>query len=104
MPRGHRPDLDRHEAADRATAGDRFVTALGADYRRLWASSAVATLGDGVRLTALPLLAAAITRDPMAIAGLTVAADLPWLLVSLFAGALVDRTDRPGGMVMGLAW
>lgn len=70
------------------------MTALGVDYRRLWASSAVANLGDGVRLTALPLLAAAITRDPMAIAGLTVAADLPWLLVSLFAGALVDRTDR----------
>jgi MFS family permease len=70
------------------------VTALGVDYRRLWASSAVANLGDGVRLTALPLLAAAITRDPMAISGLTVAADLPWLLVSLFAGALVDRTDR----------
>lgn len=45
-------------------------------------------------LTAVPLLAASLTRDPLLIAGVQVAALLPWLLFSLVAGALVDRLDR----------
>ncbi|MEO3852208.1 MFS transporter [Streptomyces sp. B8F3] len=75
------------------------MTGLGADFRRLWLSSAVSNLGDGVRLTALPLLAAAVTRDPVAVAAVSVAAEVPWLLVSLPAGALADRVDRRGLMV-----
>ncbi|AZM47092.1 MFS transporter [Streptomyces sp. WAC 06738] len=75
------------------------MTGLGADFRRLWLSSAVSNLGDGVRLTALPLLAAAVTRDPVAVAAVSVAAELPWLLVSLPAGALADRVDRRRLMV-----
>src|SRR3954447_5529818 len=45
-------------------------------------------------LTAFPLLAASLTRDAMAIAGVTVASRLPWLLFSLVAGAIADRADR----------
>ncbi|WBB58129.1 MFS transporter [Streptomyces sp. WMMC500] len=75
------------------------MTRLGADFRRLWLSAAVSNLGDGVRLTALPLLAAAVTRDPVAVAVVSVAAELPWLLVSLPAGALADRVDRRRLMV-----
>jgi MFS family permease len=60
----------------------------------LWASAGVSYLGDGVRLSALPLLALTVTDDPVRIGGVTVAVWLPWLLVSLHAGALVDRVDR----------
>ncbi|WP_181787549.1 MFS transporter [Streptomyces phytophilus] len=75
------------------------MAGLGADFRRLWSASAVSNLGDGVRLTALPLLAAAVTRDPVAVAAVSAAAELPWLLVSLPAGALADRVDRRRLMV-----
>jgi MFS family permease len=44
--------------------------------------------------TALPLLAASYTRDPVLVAGLTTFAFLPWLLFALLSGALVDRVDR----------
>jgi MFS family permease len=54
----------------------------------------VSTLGDGMYLAALPLLAATLTRDPLAVSVVTVAGWLPWLLFALPAGALVDRLDR----------
>lgn len=67
---------------------------MGSDFRRLWAAAAVSNLGDGVRLAALPLLAAAITRDPVLVAGLTVALRLPWFVFAIPAGELADRFDR----------
>ena len=45
-------------------------------------------------LTAFPLLAASLTRDPGLIAGVTVANRAPWILLSLIFGAIADRFDR----------
>ena len=42
----------------------------------------------------MPLLASTVTRDPLALAVVSTAAWLPWLLVGLLTGALVDRWDR----------
>jgi MFS family permease len=70
------------------------VTRLGAAYWRLWWANAVDSVGDGAFAAALPLLAVALTKDPMLIAVISVATFLPWLLVSLPAGVLVDRHDR----------
>jgi MFS family permease len=67
---------------------------LGPDFVRLWLATGISNLGDGARLTALPLLAATITRDPVAISILLFATRLPWLLFSLHAGAIADRIDR----------
>jgi MFS family permease len=68
--------------------------ALGAAYWRLWWANAVDNTGDGAFAAALPLLAVSLTRDPRLIAAVSVGTYLPWLLVSLPAGALVDRYDR----------
>lgn len=67
---------------------------LGARYWQLWAASTGSALGDGVAFVAFPLLAAGVTRQPALIAGIAMAQRLPWLLVSLPAGALADRVDR----------
>jgi MFS family permease len=67
---------------------------LGGNFYKLWAASAISNFGDGIRLTALPLLAATLTRDPGLIAGVFFASSAPWLLFALTAGALVDRLDR----------
>jgi MFS family permease len=72
---------------------------LGAGFWRLWAAGVVSNLGDGVSYVAYPWLAGSLTRDPLPIAGLPVAARLPWLLVTLPAGVLVDRVDRRRLMV-----
>ncbi|MFD1847308.1 MFS transporter [Arthrobacter flavus] len=67
---------------------------LGAAYWKLWISSGLSNLADGVFKIALPLMAIQLTQSPTLIAGLTVAATLPWLLFALTAGALADRLDR----------
>ncbi len=64
------------------------------DFARLWAATAISNIGDGVRITALPLLAAVMTRDPILVAGVLMATRIPWLLFSLHSGAIADRTDR----------
>jgi MFS family permease len=59
----------------------------------------VSGIGDGMFLTAFPLLAAGLTRDAAVIAGVTVAGRLPWLFFSLLSGALADRANRQRLMV-----
>lgn len=67
---------------------------LGRAFGRLWAASAVSTVGDGLTLAAGPLLAASLTRDPLSISLVNAALFLPWLVLGLLSGALVDRWDR----------
>ncbi|MFK5583225.1 MFS transporter [Serinicoccus sp. LYQ131] len=63
-------------------------------YGWLLGSTVGAAMGDGLSMTALPLLIASQTRDPLVVSLLQVASGLPWLLFGLAAGALVDRWDR----------
>jgi MFS family permease len=63
-------------------------------FRRLLAASAASNVGDGIRLGALPLLAALLTRDPTAIASITAVIWLPWLIFGVLGGAIVDRVNR----------
>jgi MFS family permease len=79
---------------DMALTTTRQRTPLGPAYWRLWWASAVSTTGDGVLVAALPLLAVTITRNPLMISLVTAAEFLPWLLLSLPAGVLVDQHDR----------
>lgn len=51
----------------------------------------MSSVGEGVRIAALPLYTAVSTRSPLAVSAVAVAEVLPWLLVALPAGALVDR-------------
>jgi MFS family permease len=67
---------------------------LGRPYWRLWWANAISSTGDGAFVAALPLLAVTITRDPRLVSVVTAATYLPWLLLSLPAGAVVDRYDR----------
>lgn len=64
------------------------------NYRLLFAAGALANLGDGLIVLALPWLATLMTRDPVAIAAVAAATRLPWLLFAVPAGVVIDRTDR----------
>jgi MFS family permease len=67
---------------------------LSTAYWRLWWAAAVDNIGDGAFATAVPLLAITITHDPRLVSLVAAATYLPWLLLSLPAGAVVDRGDR----------
>ncbi len=72
---------------------------LPSAYWRLWTASTISNLGDGVFLVALPLLASRLTRSELSISFIGVAAALPWLLLSLPIGAIVDRVEHARLMV-----
>lgn len=67
---------------------------LPKSFWRLFTSSTVSNLGDGMVVAAGPLLALQLTDDSRLIAAVTFAAMLPWLVLSLPAGVYLDRHDR----------
>ncbi|WP_326835583.1 MFS transporter [Amycolatopsis rhabdoformis] len=67
---------------------------LGRDFARVWAGASVSVIGDGVRVAVLPLLAVTVSPTPGAVTTVAVAGAVPWLVFSLFGGALADRFDR----------
>ena len=72
---------------------------LGRNSTRRWPPPASPTWPTGSCGSPCPLLAVQLTRSPLLIAGVTVAARPPWLLLSLVAGALADRLDRRQTMI-----
>ena len=82
------------QAPSRESSAAPAAPRLSRDYWRLWWANAISSTGDGAFVAALPLLAVTITRDPRLVSVVTAATYLPWLLLSLPAGAVVDRYDR----------
>ncbi|RSN30254.1 MFS transporter [Amycolatopsis sp. WAC 04169] len=77
----------------------RSVASLGTAYRRLWSSSGLSNLADGIVKVALGLVAVQFTRSPSLVAGLAAVSSLPWLVFALHAGVLADRVDRRRAML-----
>ncbi|GII92024.1 MFS transporter [Sinosporangium siamense] len=61
----------------------------------------VSNLADGIFKIALPYMALALTDSPALVAGVALTLTLPWLLISLHVGVLVDRLDRRRLVVVG---
>jgi len=73
---------------------------LGRRYRLLWTAVAASTLGDGLLIAGLPLLADRLSDgDPLAVSLLLVAQRLPWLVMALPGGAAADRREARALMV-----
>lgn len=70
------------------------------DFMLLWSGQTVSVVGTEITQFAFPLLVLVLTTSP-ALAGLTAAiGSLPYLLLSLPAGALIDRWDRKKVMII----
>ncbi|TFB55197.1 MFS transporter [Cryobacterium tagatosivorans] len=96
--RASAPDA-REEGASAADARGGHAPApakhgLGPAFANLFTASIASNLGDGIARTAMPLLAARLTDDPLLISGIAAMAMLPWLLCAIPAGILIDRIDR----------
>ncbi|MGW0885721.1 MFS transporter [Streptomyces sp. NPDC002671] len=84
---------NRHESVRRVPAPPERPC-RNENLRQLWASTATSNLADGMLLSATPLVALTLTRDPLAITAITAMQYLPWLLFSVPLGTLADRVDR----------
>jgi MFS family permease len=68
------------------------------DFTRLWISSGASAVGDGMTLTAAPLLASHLTDDARLIGAVSAVATIPFVLFGIPAGWLVDRVDIRAAM------
>jgi MFS family permease len=78
-------------AAGLAGAGKAMSRQLGTAFWRVWLANLASCAGDGIRIGALPLLAASLDFAPGAVAAVWFAGGLPFVLVGPFAGVLSDR-------------
>ena len=74
-------------------------TRLGRSFRWLLAATTVNNIGDGVALTAGPLLVASQTPDPFLVSMALLSEYLPVLVFGVVAGVAADRFDRKGLVV-----
>lgn len=70
------------------------IPRLPAEYWRLTGATGLNAVGQGALTAAAPLLAATITNDPRLVSGVVAALYLPYLLLSMPAGVLIDRYDH----------
>lgn len=71
---------------------------LGRNFWLLWSGWSISSVGNGLTVTALPLLAADLTSDPSTLSLVGIADKLPWLLLALLGGVFADRWDRRRAM------
>lgn len=76
------------------------VRTLPAAYWRQWAASAISNLGDGINFVAMPLLALSLTDDERLISLVAFATFVPWIVLALPVGVIVDRLDRQRLMLL----
>jgi MFS family permease len=74
------------------------VPAWRGGFGRLWSAAVLSSFGDALRTAALPLLAATLTDEPLAIAAVTACGYLPWIVFGLLGGAVADRVDQRRAM------
>jgi MFS family permease len=70
------------------------------DFLLLWSGQAVSRLGSRISDFALPWLALTLTGSPAQAGFLIAAQAVPYLVLGLPAGALVDRWDRKRAMIL----
>jgi MFS family permease len=70
------------------------------EYLLLWGGQMVSSVGSQVSLLAFPLLLLALTHSPAQAGLIGALRGLPYLLLGLPAGALVDRWDRKRVMII----
>lgn len=84
--------------------GGRQERPLGRGFDALLRGSVITNTGDGIRLAALPLLAASLTSSPLLISAVTAAQYLPWATFAPLGGVIVDRRDRRQTVLVTQTW
>jgi MFS family permease len=73
---------------------ERFGGGLSENFWRLWGSSALANVADGILFISLQLIAVRLGGSPADLALIAIATRAPMLAFGLIAGGLADRLDR----------
>ncbi|SEW33049.1 Fucose permease [Austwickia chelonae] len=81
----------------------RSRASLGRPFSTHLSVVGLANLADGVLQAGLPLLAITLTQSPIHLGLLAASVWLPWLILGLIAGTMLDRWDRRKTMLVALS-
>ncbi|KYD24420.1 MFS transporter [Geobacillus icigianus] len=73
---------------------------LGRNFYHLLIAVSFSTFGDGLTLLAMPWLASTITSNTFSVSLVSASMTLPWLLFSLYIGALIDYYPKKKLMIV----
>ncbi|NUK32092.1 MFS transporter [Parageobacillus sp. VR-IP] len=73
---------------------------LGRNFYHLLIAVSFSTFGDGLTLLAMPWLASTITSNTFSVSLVSASMTLPWLLFSLYIGALIDYYPKKKLMIL----
>lgn len=68
-------------------------------YWLQFSASSISNIGDGLAYAATPLLTLSLTSDTRLIGAVSFANTIPWLVLTLPAGVIIDRINRKRAMV-----
>ncbi|MGW7540280.1 MFS transporter [Streptomyces sp. NPDC054770] len=73
-------------------------------WRNLQGIALGASSAEGLLLTALPVMAVAVTTDPRGVSLVTAASQAPWLILPLAVGVVIDHVRKPPllGVALGM--
>jgi len=94
------PGRPRIEVGARVRRHPYVRLALNGSFSSLWTGQLISLFGDRVHQVALAFLVLGVTNSTLAVAMVFVAATLPNLLLSPFAGAFVDRWNQRDVMIV----
>lgn len=69
-------------------------------FNRLWSANIFSNLADGFGKTAFPLLAISLTRDPVYISMIGALVMLPWLLLAIPIGTVIDNVNKKNALAL----
>src|SRR5690625_7525827 len=73
---------------------------LGSRLPDLFTSISLSSVADGILSIGLGLVVITLTSSPALVSLATAAFTLPWLLLSIVAGVVIDRSDRRKVIIM----
>ena len=99
IPSGHPTTLEEHQLSS-PLPRRRLVSDPG--FLRLWAAETISHLGSNFTNLAMPIVAIQLLNaGPLDVAAISLADTLPFLVLGLLVGALVDRLPRRGVLIVG---
>lgn len=82
-------------------AGPRSFSALRhRNFRLFWFGNVVSNFGTYAQITAQGWLLVTLTKDPLTITAVAACNTIPFLLLTLFAGAVADRVDKRKALIV----
>ena len=69
-------------------------------FNRLWSANIFSNLADGFEKAAIPILAVTLTKDPVLVSLISALVMLPWLLLAVPIGTLIDGVNKKNALAL----